>query len=338
MKRVCSLSCIKISKSTGKCIKYNMESENIMKVELRIKGIVFVITAAMLWGVSGTVAQFLFQKKGFTPEWLVVIRLLISGIVLLLLAAIKGGQDIFQIWKSKEDRLKLILFSVIGMLGVQYTYFAAIKYGNAATATILQYLSPVIITCYLAIKAKKNPDLKDTVAIVLAMSGTFLIITKGNIHSISISKLALFWGISSAFAAAFYTLQPRSLLTKWGSVLVVGWGMLIGGIAFSFIQQPWNCKGQWSVGSILAIIFVVLFGTLIAFTCFLESLKYIKPTESSVLSSAEPLSAALLSVIWLHEQLGVAEWLGTVFIIITIIILSWVKSGENLKESKELVS
>lgn len=308
-----------------------------MKSELRIKGIMLVITAAMLWGVSGTVAQYLFQKKDFTPEWLVVIRLLISGVTLLILASIKGKQDIFEIWRSKDDRLKLILFSIIGMLGVQYTYFAAIKYGNAATATILQYLSPVIITFYLAIRTKKLPNLREVAAIMLAMSGTFLIITKGNIHSISISKLALFWGISSAFAAVFYTLQPRSLLTKWGSILVVGWGMLIGGIAFSFIHQPWNCNGQWSTASILAIIFVVLFGTLIAFTCFLESLKYIKPTESSVLSSAEPLSAALLSVVWLHEHLGIAEWSGTAFIIITIIILSYSKNANKPKEVEKIV-
>ena len=309
-----------------------------MKSELRIKGIMLVITAAMLWGVSGTVAHYLFQKKEFTPEWLVVIRLLVSGIALLIYSYIKGKQNIFEIWKSKNDRLKLLLFSIIGMLGVQYTYFAAIKYGNSATATILQYLSPVIITCYLAIRTKKNPNLKETIAIVLAVTGTFLIITKGNIYSISISKLSLFWGISSAFAAAFYTLQPRSLLTKWGSVLIVGWGMLIGGIAFSFIHQPWDCTGQWSVTSILAIIFVILFGTLIAFTCFLESLKYIKPTESSILSAAEPLSAALLSVVWLHEQLGIAQWFGTVLIIITIIILSYVKRAEKPEVVEEIVS
>ena len=308
-----------------------------MKSELRIKGIMLVIIAAMLWGVSGTVAQYLFQEKEFTTEWLVVIRLLVSGIILLLYSSIKGKQEILEIWKSKDDRLKLILFSLIGMIGIQYTYFAAIKYGNAATATILQYLSPVIITCYLAVRTKKVPNLQEIIAIILAISGTFLIITKGNIHSISISKLALFWGISSAFAAAFYTLQPLSLLKKWGSVPVVGWGMLIGGIAFSFIHQPWNCNGQWSVTSILGIIFVVLFGTLIAFTCFLESLKYIKPTESSILSSAEPLSAAILSVVWLHEQLGIAEWLGTAFIIITIIILSYAKRAEKPKEVEEIV-
>lgn len=293
-----------------------------MKSQPRIKGILLVIIGSMLWGISGTVAQYLFQQKGFSAEWLVVTRLLASGIILLIYTFVKGNQNIFGIWRSKHNVISLILFSILGMLGSQYTYFAAIKYGNAATATILQYLSPVIITCYLAIRTKKFPTLQENLAIILAMLGTFFIITKGNIHSLSISKLALFWGINSAIAASIYTLQPRSLLKKWDSTLIVGWGMLIGGIAFSFIHQPWDFTGQWTNLSILAVIFVVLFGTLIAFYCYLESLKYIQPTESSVLSSAEPLSAALLSVVWLHVPLGMWQWLGTVCIIITIIILS----------------
>lgn len=59
--------------------------EGAAKVQSRTKGIVLVIFAAVLWGVSGTVAQYLFQKR-FTPEWLVVIRLLLSGIILLCYA------------------------------------------------------------------------------------------------------------------------------------------------------------------------------------------------------------------------------------------------------------
>jgi len=301
----------------------------LVKVQPRIKGIILVIIGAMLWGISGTVTQYLFQKEGFSTEWLVAIRLLVSGLILLLYAFIKGKQDIWTIWRSKHTVWCLILFSIIGMLGVQYTYFAAIKYGNAATATILQYLSPVLITCYLAIYTKKMPNLKEITAVILAMTGTFFIITKGNIHGISVSKLAFFWGISSAFAAAFYTLQPHSLLDKFSSTVVVGWGMLIGGIAFSFIYHPWNFTGHWSIASIFAVIFVVLFGTLIAFHCYLESLKYIQPTETSVLSSIEPLSAAFLSMIWLNVPLGIIEWLGTVCIISTVLVLSCAKNKES---------
>ena len=300
-----------------------------MSNQPRTKGIILVIIGAMLWGVSGTVAQYLFQVKGFSAEWLVVIRLLVSGIILLLYAFINGDRNIWKIWDGKHNCWSLIVFSIVGMVGVQYTYFAAIKYGNAPTATILQYLSTVIITCYLIIFNKRIPSLQEIIAIILAILGTFFIITKGNIHVISISKLALFWGLSSAFAAAFYTLQPRYLLAKYGSTIVVGWGMLIGGIAFSFIHHPWNFTGKISITSILAVIFVVLFGTLIAFCCYLESLKYIQPIETSVLSCVEPLSAAFLSIYWLHVPFGVPEWSGTVCIIVTIIILSRVKNKEG---------
>lgn len=81
-----------------------------MKFQPRVKGIMLVILGAMLWGISGTVAQYLFQKKGFSPEWLVVVRLLVSGLILLLYAFMKGKQDIWTIWRSKHTILSLIFF------------------------------------------------------------------------------------------------------------------------------------------------------------------------------------------------------------------------------------
>lgn len=47
---------------------------------LHYKGLVMVLVGATLWGLSGTVAQRLFQDEGFTPGWLVTMRLLVSGI------------------------------------------------------------------------------------------------------------------------------------------------------------------------------------------------------------------------------------------------------------------
>lgn len=76
---------------------------------------------------------------------------------------------------------------------------------------------------------------------------------------------------------------------------------------------------------------VDFFGTLIAFYCYLESLTYISASETSILASVEPLSAAFLSVVWLHVSFGLEEWLGTLCIISTIIILSFVKNKENSK-------
>ncbi|MEH7306688.1 EamA family transporter [Neobacillus drentensis] len=291
----------------------------------RTRGIILVLIAATFWGVSGTVAQYLFQKQGFSTNWLVVNRLIFSGVGLLFFSHTVMKQSIWSIWTNKQDIFRLVIFGLIGMFGVQYTYFAAIETGNAATATILQYLAPVIIVCYLSFRAKKLPAKHELMAIGLALFGTFLLVTKGTIDSLTISGAAFTWGILSAFALAFYTLYPGSLLVKWGSLLTVGWGMLIGGIGFSLIHPPWKFQGQWSLSSFVAVVFVILFGTLIAFFCFMESLKYIQASEASLLACVEPLSAAFLAVAWLQVSFGPAEWIGSISIIATIFILSAVK-------------
>ena len=219
--------------------------EGVQTSSRRAWGLLLVIIGATMWGVSGTVAQYLFQHKSFNAEWLVVVRMLVSG--LLLLARASKQRNIFAIWKTKEERTSLLLFGVIGMLGVQYTYFAAIEAGNAATATVLQYTSPIFIIGYLALQARKWPVKVEMISVVLVITGTFFLATSGNFNELSITGWALFWGIGAAVTSAFYTLQPKRLLAKWSSIEVVGWGMVIGGASFSFIHPPWHIAGEWSL-------------------------------------------------------------------------------------------
>lgn len=310
-----------------------MSSESVTVSYSKTKGIILVLSAASLWGISGTVAQYLFQNSGFNPEWLVVVRLLISGLLLLIFASKKEKLNIWIVWKNQKDVVSLLIFSILGMLAVQYTYFAAIKHSNAATATVLQYIAPMLISCYFALKWRRIPSKKEITAVFLALFGTFMLVTHGNIQSLSISGIALFWGLTSALSLAFYTLHPSKLLAKYGSSLVIGWGMLIGGISFSFIHPPWDFQGQWSMNAFFAVIFIVIFGTLIAFYCYLDSLKYISATETSLLACVEPLSATLLSVIWLKVSFGFEDWFGTLCIISTIVILAFVKQTDMIKSS-----
>ncbi|WP_040952573.1 EamA family transporter [Gorillibacterium massiliense] len=291
----------------------------------RTRGVALALFGSALWGISGTVAQSLFQRHGFSAEWLTVVRLLASGIIILTYAFRREGKRVLSLWSDKSSRISILVFGILGMLGVQYTYFAAIDHGNAATATVLQYLSPVLITGLLCIRLKKLPSLMIGISVALAVLGTFLLVTGGSFTQLSISGWTLFWGIASAFAAAFYTLQPHKLLMKWGSLIIVGWGMLIGGVGFSFVHPVWVVSGDWSWMSGISVLFVILFGTIIAFLCYLESTKYISGAEASIFASVEPLSAALLSVFWLHVSFGLFEWLGTLCILVTVGLLSFIR-------------
>ena len=75
------------------------------------------------------------------------------------LAVEKG--DIFSIWKNKKDGIELFLFGALGMLFTQYGYFVAIKYSNAATATVLEYLMPILIVAWYCLKYRRLPYKKE---------------------------------------------------------------------------------------------------------------------------------------------------------------------------------
>ena len=164
-----------------------------------------VLLGSILWGVSWTAAQVLFQRDGFNPGWLVTVRMSVAGLLLLVGISMKIGlKQTILVWKDKRDALKLVLFGIIGLLGVQYSYFAAIRDGNAATGTTLQYMGPIFITTYVALRQRRMPTVSQFSAVFLSLEGAFLLVTNGNIHSFSVSPLAIFWGLISAISLAFY--------------------------------------------------------------------------------------------------------------------------------------
>ncbi len=280
------------------------------------------VFAASLWGISGACAQYVFEQKGIRIDWLVTVRLLIAGVLLLLLAWWQRPSQVMAVWRPAQSARQVLAFGVLGMLGVQYTYFAVIEHSNAAIGTVLQYLGPTVIAVYLAVVYRRRPARRELVAIVLAMLGTLLLVTHGEWGVLQISLEGLLWGLSSAVALAFYTVQPVALLKRHDSAVVVGWGMLIGGLTFMGWSQPWHISGIWDSGTYLAVLFIVVLGTLVPFYCYLLAVKTIGPQRTSLLACAEPLSAALVSVVWLNVEFGWLDVLGSLCIVLTIYLLA----------------
>jgi len=293
-------------------------------------GILSAVAAATLFGVGGTFAQFLFQHRGVSIDWLVTMRLLCAGSAMLLISAIGRGRGVLAIWRS--DAGAVILFGLIGMMPVQYTYMAAINASNTATATVLQFTAPAMIAVWLALTHRRFPDRRELAAIALAMLGTFLLVAHGKMGALSISALALFWGLASAVAAAFNSIQPVGLLRRHGASVVGGWGMLVGGVALSFVHAPWKVQGTWDATSYVFTAFILSFGTLAAFYLYITALRLIGAQKTSLLTCAEPLSAAMLAVLWLGVSWSAMDWLGTLCILATIALLAKEQSPESQSE------
>ncbi|MCI1986174.1 MAG: DMT family transporter [Lactobacillus sp.] len=281
------------------------------------RGVFYAIFGTMLWGVSGSVAQYLFAAAHLSPTWLVGVRLLSAGLLLLAWYGIATRGSLWAIWRQSGWRL--IIFGLLGMMPSQATYFMAISYGNAATATVLQFLGPLFIIIYLATANREWPRRIDMFSIVLALAGTYLLVTQGRLTSLALSVPAVIWGVLAGVSQASYTLLPRRLLREFDARLVVGWAMILGSVIF-WPQLVTVAPPALTAGNLLGIAFIVVGGTMFAYLLYLKSLAHISPSATGMLSAFEPLTATFVAVVFLGTHLAAAEVFGGALILVTTVL------------------
>ncbi|MGI6071225.1 MAG: DMT family transporter [Blautia sp.] len=288
----------------------------------KARGFFCTLVGAVSWGFSGTCSQYLFMNYDLDSGWLAVVRMLISGLLMSLYMGMRQRKAAGEILRQPSDRVKLLGFSLAGLMLCQYSYLMAIHYTNAGTATVLQYVGPVFVMGYACIRGLRLPKKTEAAAIVLAVAGTFLLATHGNIHTMVLSEEGLFWGMVAAVALFFYTVIPRGLIQRFGSIVVTGYGMLIGGIVLFFSLRIWRVEVFLDTRGIFAVAVVVIVGTLMSFTLYLQGVSDIGPVKASMLASIEPVAAALFSALWLGTEFSAMDILGFLCILTTVFLLA----------------
>ena len=291
---------------------------------------VLAALAAVMWGISGLFAESLFKVSSkITPIWLTQIRLIISGIVLLIIATVLH-QKPFSVLKDKKNTLHIIAYGIFGLLPVQVFYFIAIEMANASIATILQFIGPFFVLTYLAVTHQQVLRRLDVLAAILAFIGVFLLSTHGNFNQLAITPLALLFGLLSALGEASYTLIPVKLVKRVSSLVVTGWGMLLAGIGLMIVYPRFpaipNTPRAW-----LDVSAIIIIGTIIPFQIMANALRYVKPSTVSLLDAFEPLSATVGSVLIFGLVMSGMDWLGTLLVIGSVLALNFTPK-RNIKK------
>lgn len=288
---------------------------------MKTKGMIYAASAAMFWAISGISGQILFQKFSFTVHWLVSARMLVSAFVLILISQGRHKENRFAILKKPKDALTLILFGIFGMYAVQASFFQTIALSNASFATIIQFTGPVFIIFYEAFRQKRWPSIQIIFLLLMIFIGILLITTHGNLHHLFVPKKAIIMGGIAALAIAAYSILPRQLISTYGSLSVVGWGMVIGGTFANLIHPIWYSTGTITPFSVSQILIVSLVGTALSFYCYSQSLRYISPSLAGILIAVEPLLSLVFSIIIFQMSLGWIEWGGFVMVLYSILLI-----------------
>lgn len=295
-------------------------------------GYILAISGGIFWAVGGACGQYLFQHNHMTSNWLVPVRLTISGILLLLFALLRG-ENLLSVWKTKQDIFDILLFGLLGSALCQYGYYTSIQYSNVGLATVLAYMSPAMILVYTVIKEQRLPKLYEAVCVLLVVAGAFVCTTHLNPGSLAVTPEALFWGLISAASFVVYTMQPRRLLQKFDLVMIIGWGMVIGGITLILLFRPWTIHVTVNSTLFLNMAVVILFGTVFSFCFYQAGVTIVGSITGSILSSVEPVASMIISVLFLQVPLTLLDFAGFILILASIPIIAL---GDKKQQKKPM--
>ena len=288
-------------------------------------GYLVTVVAALCWGASGVSAEYLMSRHGIELTLISFLRMSIGGVLTLAYVLLRScgvsarHRDLIRAPRNWRD---LAIYAVFGLAACQITYMGVIRASNAGTGTILEYLGLILIVVWVCLTHRRWPRASEVIAIVLAVSGTFLLCTHGVLDSLVITPTALAWGAVAALTLATYTLLPARLIAAYGANVVVAYGLLIAGACVGLVGRVWRFDITWTLDVVLAMFITVVLGTTVAFTAYLWGVGRIGPVRASLIGSLEPIAATAFSALVMGTSYTGVDIVGMALIVGAVVTIS----------------
>ncbi len=288
-------------------------------------GYVYVATAALLWAVAGSAAKFLFNN-GVSAHQVVQLRLTISAAGLLLWIGLYRRA---LLGITLSDLPYFAILGSLAMAAVQFTYLLAISKINVAAAILLQYLAPVLITLYALLFLRERLTWVVFTAVICATLGCYFVVGAYNLKLLSMNKVGIASGLLSAIAFAWYSLQGEYGMRRYHPWTILVYALLFAAITWNIIHPPLEAfTHDYSLAQWAWIGFIAIFGTIAPFGLYLGGINLIRSARASITATLEPITAGVLSFLFLGEIMTPLQIFGGMMVICAIILLQLKKEHD----------
>ncbi len=285
-------------------------------MRLDLKGCLFVIAAAVLWGTTGT-SQALAPPAS-TPQQIGALRLLLGGGVLACYSLLKNRHDF--------KRVSVLQGLAGGLFAATYQlcFFWGVSMTGVAVGTMVAIGSaPVFAGTLDGIFFRRHPAGRWYLSTSLALAGCLFLTLSG---SIEINVFGIVLAAGAGLSYAVYTLFMKKMLDSVSAETVAATIFCFGALFLSPLLMRGNLSWVMTPGGILATIHLGLFATALSYIFFCKGLRLIPVPTAVTLSLAEPLTAGFLGVLLLREELSGSGWTGMLLILSGLIMLVWPKA------------
>ncbi|GGI45629.1 DME family drug/metabolite transporter [Agromyces flavus] len=305
-----------------------------------MRSVLLVLAAAVCFGTTGT-AQALGPEAD--PLSLGAARILIGGGALAAVALVMQlagrrddatGKSVAPTPGDRTRRLPALIAVVAGAAGVlayQPAFFAGTAANGVAVGTVVALGSAPVLTGGMDwVIRRRFPGRVWIVATALATAGVTVLAAATGTGPTAVDPLGVAASITAGGAYAVYTLAGKALLDRgWSSAASMG--AIFGGAAAVSLPVLLSTDASWlaSPDGLVMALWLGLVTTTAAYLLFGAGLKQLTPATVSTLTLAEPLTATVLGVMVLHEQLSAGAVTGLLVLASGIVLLA-LASGRRM--------
>jgi drug/metabolite transporter (DMT)-like permease len=282
------------------------------------RGYALILGAAFFWGISATIARFLFTQQVDTLV-LVQMRMTLSFLVMAGIFLL-AKRELLRV--RAKDLYRFALLGIIGGAGSNFTYYFTIGQTNVATAILLQYMAPLGVLLYAALSGEERVSPTKLAAGIISLAGCFLAIAGKEFSLATMSRLGLVSGIASAFCWAFANIWLRRLLRDYSVWTCLVYAFFFATLFWLFFNPPWAIVAARYPGTTWASYFgFAMISVLIPHSLYFAGVRHLTASRAIITATFEPVVAIVSAFLLLGEMLGPVQILGALLVIAAIIIL-----------------
>ncbi len=279
-----------------------------------MRGTWLVLAAAVLWGTTGT-AQAL-APPGAQPASVGAVRLLFGGLILLVIAFLRGS-----LRRTGRWPLVTTLMAGASMAAYQMLFFAGVARTGVAVGTIVGIGSSPILAGVIGFLVRgERPGRTWAGATSLSVIGCGLLIVAG--ESIQIDAGGILLAVGAGASYAVFTVVSKGLLQDREPQAVMAVTFNLGTLLILPLLLTVDLGWLLTPGGMAVAVHLGLITVGIAYSLFGKGLKLVPVATAATLTLAEPLTAGFLGVVVLGEKLTMVAALGILLIFSGLALLT----------------
>jgi drug/metabolite transporter (DMT)-like permease len=230
-----------------------------------------------------------------------------------------------------RGRRPLVVATIVGVINIGLTWaiiFWSEQFVPSGLVAVFGSAAPVwtALLAHFMVKGDRLSALK-IFGLVLGLGGTVLLIgapdkadgTAGLVATGLLALMPITWAIAAILQSRFLTKVapiPTVAVGTWASALLLA--------PLALVQLP---QGEhWTLASVLAFVWLVLFGTCFAMVVQMWLYRKLRPTTITLIQVVVPAEAILIGTLWLGESVSI-RILGGAALVVAAVALNAIAGG-----------